>query len=67
MSVFVKPLKDLILVNGNMIETGPKFYVVPSPTQYMTLRSRSQTLEILYGSFVVFFYNFSFLQSLQWI
>ena len=26
-----------------MIDAGPKFYVVRSPTPYMTLRSRSQT------------------------
>ena len=28
---------------GMMIDTGPKFYTVPSPPPYMTLRSRSQT------------------------
>ena len=28
---------------GMMIETSPKFHEVPSPPQYMTLRSRSQT------------------------
>ena len=26
-----------------VIDTGSKFYVVPSPSQYMTLRLRSQT------------------------
>ena len=26
-----------------MIDAGPKFYVVQSPTPYMTLRSRSRT------------------------
>ena len=28
---------------GTMIDTGPKFYTVPLPPPYMTLRSRSQT------------------------
>ena len=28
---------------GMMIDTGPKFYTVPSPPPYMTLRSRSRT------------------------
>ena len=27
-----------------MIDAGPKFYSVPSPPPYMTLRSRSRTL-----------------------
>ena len=43
---------------GLVIETGPKFYVV-SLTQYMTLRSRSQTF-FFYKSFVLnvkSFYN----------
>ena len=28
---------------GVMIDTGPKFYIVPSQPPYITLRSRSQT------------------------
>ena len=28
---------------GMMIDTGPKFYSLPSPPPCMTLRSRSQT------------------------
>ena len=31
---------------GMMMDTGPKFYTVPSPAPYMTLRSRSQTFMI---------------------
>ena len=31
------------LMFAMMIDTGPKFYSVPSPPQCMTLRSRSQT------------------------
>ena len=31
---------DLIMF-GMVIETGPKFYVVSSPTEDMTLRSKS--------------------------
>ena len=42
---------------GMVIETGPKFYMVPFPTQKVT------DSEFLYKSFVI---NV-FLQSLQWI
>ena len=35
---------------------GLKFYVVQSPTPYMTLRSRSQTLYFC----IAIFYNFTF-------
>ena len=28
---------------GMMIDAGPKFYTVPSPPPYMTLRSRSHS------------------------
>ena len=48
---FVKPLMDWFMF-GMVIETGPKFYMVPFPTQKVT--------EFLYKSFVIMFYNFSF-------
>ena len=40
---------------GMMIDAGPKFYVVRSPTPYMTLRSRSRTfcIEVLCLSFTI--------------
>ena len=41
---------------GMMVDAGPKFYVVQSPTPYITLRSRSRT----YNFFIAIFYNFSF-------
>ena len=41
-SLFPNPLMDLFMF-GVMIDTGPKFYTVPSPPPYITLRSRSQT------------------------
>ena len=50
---------------GMVIETGPKFYMVPFPTQKVT------DSEFLYKSFVInvlqfqFFFFFFFLQSLQ--
>ena len=45
-----------------MIETGPKFYIVPIPTQKVT------DSEFLYKSFVINVLQFQFfLQSLQWI
>ena len=46
---------------GMVIEIGPKFYMVPFPTQKVT------GSEFLYKSFVIMFYKFSYLQSLQWI
>ena len=52
---------------GMVIETGPKFYMVPFPTQKVT------DSEFLYKSFVInvlqfhLFFFFFFLQSLQWI
>ena len=46
---------------GMVIETGPKFYMVPFPTQKVT------DSEFLYKSFVINVLNFIFLQSLQWI
>ena len=39
-----------------MIDAGPKFYLVRSPTPYMTLRSRSRTSNFC----IAIFYNFSF-------
>ena len=49
---------------GMIIDAGPKFYVVRSPTPYMTLRSRSRTKNFC----IAIFYNFSFYsQSRQWI
>ena len=51
---------------GMVIETGPKFYMVPFPTQMVT------DSEFLYKSFVInvlhfFFFFFFFLESLQLI
>ena len=47
---------------GMVIETGPKFYMVPLPTQKVT------DSEFLYKSFVINVLQFQFfLQSLQWI
>ena len=47
---------------GMVIETGPKFYMVPFPTQKVT------DSEFLYKSFVINILQFQFfLQSLQWI
>ena len=47
---------------GMVIETGPKFYMVPFPTQKVT------DSEFLYKSFVINVLQFQcFLQSLQWI
>ena len=62
MSVSVKPLIDLFMF-GMVIETGPKFYMVPFPTQKVT------DSEFLYKSFVinVLQFQFFFLQRLQWI
>ena len=46
---------------GMVIETGPKFYMVPFPTQKVT------DLEFLHKSFVINVLQFQFfLQSLQW-
>ena len=45
-----------------VIETGPKLYMVPVPTQKVT------DSEFLYKSFVIHVLQFQFfLQSLQWI
>ena len=41
-SLFPKSLMDLVYI-CMMINTGPKFYSVPSPPPCMTLRSRSRT------------------------
>ena len=60
MSVFVKPLMDWFMF-GMVIETGPKFYMVPFPAQKVT------DSEFLYKSFVINVLQFVFLQSLQWI
>ena len=47
---------------GMVIETGPKFYMVPFPTQKVT------DSEFLYKSFVInVLQYYFFLQSLQWI
>ena len=53
MSVFVKPLMDWFMF-GMVIETGPKFYMVPFPTQSATV------LEFLYKSFVINVLQFQF-------
>ena len=61
MSVFVKPLMDWFMF-GMVIETGPKFCMVPFPTQKVT------DSEFLDKSFVINVLQFQFLlQSLQWI
>ena len=47
---------------GMVIETGPKFYMVPFPTQKVT------DSELLYKSFMINVLQFQFfLISLQWI
>ena len=46
---------------GMVIESGPKFYMVPFPTQKVT------DSEFLYKGFVINVLQFVFLQSLQWI
>ena len=53
MSVFVKPLMDWFMF-GMVIETGPKFYMVPFPTQKVT------DSEFLYKSFVINVLHFPF-------
>ena len=53
MSVFVKPLMDGFMF-GMVIETGPKFYMVPFPTQKVT------DSEFLYKSFVINVLQFHF-------
>ena len=56
---FTPPIYDLtvkVTDFGMMIDAGPKFYVVRSPTLYMTLRSRSRTWNFC----IAIFYNFSF-------
>ena len=56
MSAFVTPLMDWFMF-GMVIETGPKFYMVPDSDS-----------EFLYKSFVINVLQFQFfLQSLQWI
>ena len=58
---FCEAFDGLILVSM-VIETGPKFYMVPFPTQKVT------DSEFLYKSFVINVLHFQFfLQSLQWI
>ena len=42
-SLFPNPMMDLVPVWYDDIDTVPKFYAVPSPPPYMTLRPRSQT------------------------
>ena len=47
--------------HGDLIETGPKFYMVPFPTQVTDS-------EFLYKCFVINVLQFQvFLQSLQWV
>ena len=53
MSVFVKPLIDWFMF-GMVIETGPKIYMVPFPTQKVT------DSEFLYKSFVINVLQFQF-------
>ena len=53
MSVFVKPLMDLFMF-GMVIETGPKFYMVPFPTQKVTVS------EFLYKNFMINVLQFQF-------
>ena len=53
MSVFVKPLMDWFMF-GMVIETGPKFYMVPFPTQKVT------DSEFLYKRFVINVLQFQF-------
>ena len=53
MSVFVKPLMDWFMF-GMVIETGPKFYMVPFPTQKVT------DSEFLYERFVINVLQFQF-------
>ena len=47
---------------GNVIETSPKFYVVPSPTQVHDLKVKVTDLECLYKLkfCVIFFLKFQF-------
>ena len=54
MSVFVKPSMDWFMF-GMGIETGPKFYMVPFPTQKVT------DSEFLYKSFVINDLQFQFI------
>ena len=49
---------DLIMF-GMVIKTGPKFYVVLSPTQFMT-KVKITDLEVLCKSFVLNFLQFQF-------
>ena len=53
MSVFVKPLMDWFMF-GMVIETGPKFYMVPFPIQKVT------DSEFLYKIFVINVLQFQF-------
>ena len=46
---------------GMVLETGPKFYMVPFPTQKVT------DSEFLYKSFVINVLQFHFFAKLQWI
>ena len=48
---------------GMMIDAGPKFYVVRSPTPYMTLRSRSRTSNFCIEVLCLSFYNICFWET----
>ena len=52
-SVFSQSLQWILFIYGVMIEPCLKYYAVPSPSQYMALRSRSRTLNILCLIFTV--------------
>ena len=57
MSAFVKPLMDIFML-GMVIETGPKFYMVPFPTQKVTdseFLYKSSVINVLQFHFFFFF------------
>ena len=59
MSVFVKPLMDCFMF-GMVIETGPKFYMVPFPTQKVTdseFLYKCFTISVLFGKAFNGFYS----------
>ena len=65
---YVKVFRTSLFLNsvvyfmfGMMIDAGPRFYVVRSPTPYMTLRSRSRTKNFC----IAIFYTFSFFLKLS--
>ena len=67
MSVFVKPLMDLIH-NWHGDRNWSNILCVSSPTQYIPLRSRTQTYkvsEFLYKSFLLNASHFQFLAELS--